>query len=58
MTAGGGTMAPGDEDPCAVGKLLPAGNPERQIGAFVDHHNNQRYHEGLNNLTPADVYHG
>jgi len=31
---------------------------ERQIGAFVDHDNNQRYHESLSNLTPADVYHG
>lgn len=31
---------------------------ERQISAFVDHYNNHRYHEGLANLTPADVYHG
>lgn len=34
------------------------GDLERQIGAFVDHYNNSRYHEGLRNLTPADVYHG
>ena len=34
------------------------GDLERQIGAFVDHYNNQRYHESLANLTPADVYHG
>jgi len=27
-----------------------------QIGAFVDYYNNRRYHEALNNLTPADVY--
>ena len=25
-----------------------------QIGAFVDHYNNHRYHESLKNLTPAD----
>ncbi len=29
-----------------------------QIEAFVDHHNHQRYHESLKNLTPADVYSG
>ena len=37
--------------------FLP-GDLERQIGAFVDHYNNHRYHESLDNLTPADVYHG
>ena len=34
------------------------GDLERQIGAFVEHYNNVRYHESLNNLTPADVYFG
>jgi hypothetical protein len=27
-----------------------------QISLFVDHYNNCRYHEALNNLAPADVY--
>ena len=31
---------------------------EAQIEAFVDHYNHRRYHESLNNLTPADVYFG
>ena len=34
------------------------GDLEAQIGAFVDHYNHRRYHESLDNLTPADVYFG
>jgi len=29
---------------------------EQQVGIFVDYYNNHRYHESLNNVTPADVY--
>jgi len=29
-----------------------------QIEAFIDYYNHQRYHESLDNLTPADVYFG
>ncbi len=32
------------------------GDLERQIGAFVEYYNNKRYHESLNNVTPADAY--
>ena len=37
--------------------FLP-GDLKTQIEAFVDHYNHHRYHESLNNLTPADVYFG
>ncbi len=26
--------------------------------AWVNYYNNERYHESLNNLTPADIYFG
>lgn len=37
--------------------FLP-GDLEAQIEAFVDHYNHHRFHESLNNVTPADVYFG
>ena len=37
--------------------FLP-GDLEQQIEMFVNHYNHRRYHESLNNLTPADVYFG
>ena len=37
--------------------FLP-GDLERAVAHFVDHYNHRRYHESLDNLTPADVYFG
>ncbi len=44
---------------CVVGVSLRlrSGLPG-DLEAFVDHYNHQRYHESLNNVTPADVYTG
>src|SRR3546814_6935842 len=37
--------------------FLP-GDLEAQVEAFVEHYNNQRYNESLNNVTHADAYFG
>jgi transposase InsO family protein len=31
---------------------------ERALAQFVEYYNNERYHESLDNLTPADIYFG
>ena len=37
---------------------LNKGDLEAQIGAFIEHYNHARYHESLDNVTPADAYFG
>lgn len=34
------------------------GELEIALQRFVDYYNHERYHESLNNLTPADVFYG
>jgi hypothetical protein len=42
-----------------VGPIVAtAGDLEARIVCFVEHYNHSRYHESLQNLTPADVYFG
>lgn len=31
---------------------------ERTVGRFLEHYNDRRLHEALQNVTPADVYYG
>ena len=31
---------------------------ERVLCQFVHHYNHERYHESLDNITPADMYYG
>ena len=41
--------------------LVPYGMPgelKEAIGAFIEYYNHQRYHEGLGDVTPYDVYTG
>eukprot|EP00873_Tetraselmis_striata_P031657 jgi/Tetstr1/451921/TSEL_038957.t1 len=37
--------------------FLP-GDLEAQIAAFIEHYNHRRYHESLDNVTPAHAYFG
>ena len=45
-----------ESDP--AGNYYFSGELEDRIRQFVDYYNHERYHESLNNLTPADVFYG
>ena len=41
-----------------LGNYYFTGELEEQIRKFISYYNYERYHESLNNLTPADVFYG
>jgi putative transposase len=51
-------VASNPEKPDLAGELLSTDDLEAQIGHFIEPYNHHRYHESLENLTPADVYFG
>ena len=51
-------LAPALKNRILLDNYYLPGDLERQIDAFVEHYNHVRYHESINNLTPADVFFG
>ena len=51
-------LASDAQEPHPARKLLLPGDLKAHIDRFVEHYNHRRYHESLQNLTPADVYFG
>ena len=51
-------ISPLDEKSDLLENYYLPGQLEQSIGEFVEYYNNRRYHESLDNLTPADVYFG
>ena len=51
-------MASIHEEPGFVGKLLSTKKLEPRISKLVNNYNHERYHESLDNLTPADGHYG
>ena len=49
-------LAPDAQEPHPAGELLLPGELEARIEAFVAHYNHLRYHESIDNLTPAGSF--
>jgi hypothetical protein len=50
------TLVPDAQEPKPAGELVSTRRPGS--AAFIDHYNHWRYHDSLENLTPAHVYFG
>jgi hypothetical protein len=55
--SGSGALASDHEAPRPLGNYFLSRDLARGIGTFVDHNNNHRHDESLDNLTPANIYH-
>ena len=53
-----GTLSQNHEKCCKLDNYFAPEELEAALEKFVYRYNNERYHESLNNLTPADVYFG
>jgi RNA-directed DNA polymerase len=51
-------LAPNLKNRILLNNYYLPGDLERQITAFVEHYSHVRYHESIDNPTPADVYFG
>ena len=52
------TLASNPQEPVLLENYDLPGDLEAGIDTFVDHYNHRRYHQSLDNITPADVYFG
>ena len=51
-------LAPDAQEPHSARELYLPDDLKAQIARFIERYNHRRYHESLQNLTPADVYFG
>ena len=58
MIGGFSWLSPDNENILKLNNKFAPEELEAALKKFVERYNNERYHESLNNLTPADIYFG